>query len=175
LAESKADAYVDLVAEKIVDLEETVDAKRDAVGARYVELLNDPAQRNEGIWEWFLGYMQQLMETETGNAVLAEDYWQEIDHFFDDSWEQLHRVPPPERGDIWHTGRKMISAVAAQQAFIESGLASDVLEHATETAAVVGKEAAKLTPAQKQEAAKETAIKAKAKDKREARKAAKDE
>ena len=162
--------YIDLVSDKILDLEQTVDDHRQSFGAIYIDLLEHPENRDEGVWDWFIGYMMEHTASETGNEDLAVEYWQVIDDYFDWSWEHLHTIPPPERGDIWATARRVISATAQRQALIESGLAHALLVHATDTAKVVGGAAAKLSPAQKQAAAKATTIKSKVKEKREVRK-----
>ncbi len=164
--------YVDLVASRIVDLEELVEAKKSTVGERYVELLNNPAERLPGIWEWFSGYLAEHTATETGNVELAEMYWAEIDKYFGWSWDDLHSIPEPERGDIWSTARRMISATAQRQAMIDSGLLDAVLQQAAGTAVDSGRAAARLTTAQKREVASQAQIKSRAKEEKDRRNAA---
>lgn len=155
-----ADNYVNLVADHAATLQDIVADHAADVAGRYGELIDRPLERDAGIWEWYYNYMLEHTITETGNASMAEQYWQEIDFYFDWSWEEFHRIPEPERGDIWTTARKMVSATALRQAQIETGLITSLLIHAHETARAVGRAASGLGRAQKREVAKATAIKA---------------
>jgi len=125
-------AFLDAAAKHAVDINKQVKAAKVNISKRYVELLNDPDQRLQSIKDWFLGYMIEQTVVETGNEALAEAYWSNIEEYMQFSWDEINsdQFPPALRGDIWMTGRAVVSAMAYHQAFIESQLAQDIVESA---------------------------------------------
>jgi len=142
----------------LVDLDELVDSRKPAFEARYIALLSEPQQRDEMIIEDTVGYLYERMLDETGNEVLSDAYVAEIAEYLDMDWREIHSVPTVERGDVWSTGRQLVSYVCERQAFFEL-VAIDALDISAQMARANKKAAQRMTTSQKKEMSKSGGIK----------------
>jgi len=117
------DKFLDAAADHLNVIDDIVESHRADYARIYIEVLEEPNKRNPGIIEYIIGYMHELMADETDNEELADLYWEEVDSYLDLTWDEINEVPLSDRGGVYHTARKVVSGVAARQAFIQSGIA----------------------------------------------------
>jgi len=118
--------FVDQAADTIISVDDLVNEKRDEFSALYLELLQSPERRDDQIEVQMIGYLYEQSLDEL-DGEFAVEYWQTIAEAMDMTWDQLNDIPLNERGDVFHTTRKIMSAVAWKQAFIEAGIAVEVV------------------------------------------------
>ena len=157
------DSYLDLAADQSVTLDGIVDAYRDRFGTLYMELMQEPEKRNEGIES---DAVNALMEN---TAVLhgeeySDVYWEPIVEFLDLSLDEIQDMPIKD--NAWATGRALVGVVSYKQAFVESGLAAAILEHAGEAGKVSQSAFSKLTPEEQKKTAVENDKKNRIKEKK---------
>ncbi len=163
---SPGDKFLDAAADHLNVIDEIVDEHRLEFARIYIEVLEEPERRNPGIIEYIIGYMHEVMADETDSEELADLYWEKVDEYLDLTWDEINEVPMPERGDVYHTARKVISGIASRQAFIESGIAQLILLSSYSNAPVVGKLFGAMTPAEQKKTAVESDLKTRKKERK---------
>ena len=128
--------FVSVSADNIIAIDDFVADNRETFADLYMELLQDPDRRNDDIEAEFVNYFFTLSKQELGDDSMLE-YWKTVAASLDQSFDDLNERPPNERGDVFHTVRKIMSAASWKQAFIESGIALDMVERGLDMGNVV--------------------------------------
>ncbi|MCP4640648.1 MAG: hypothetical protein GY851_09455 [bacterium] len=112
-----------------LDLDEYRARMSPEVAARFVELLENPDARDEGILDSILGRMIELSADEMGSEQAADAYYDAVEQYVVLPWGELHSIPFAERGGVFNEAQAMLTAWASAQAYVEL-MAVDVAEMA---------------------------------------------
>lgn len=127
----RAIEYTAIAADKIIELDDFVAANRDGFAALYAELLNSPDRRDDQIEANYIGYFFEQSVAELGDESQLQ-YWKKVSESMELSFDELNAMPPNRRGAVYSDVRAIMSAVAFEQAFIESGIALYTVESGIE-------------------------------------------
>ena len=164
--------YLDAAAEAQNDIDDIVEDKREEFATIRLELLENPEQRSEEITDYYVASLEEQTAIESGNEEMAALYWEGVEEIASQSWSELYQTPVEERGDMFSTAGKLILATTWEQAAIESGLYTDLLIAADETAPEQRKRFDAMGQAEQKKTALSFPIKARKKGLREAKKKA---
>ena len=131
------EGYIEARADLLVDLSEVVGAKGSEYGARFVELLEHPDMRSDLIIEDACGYLGERRAEESGDLDDGEAWGAELAEWCELSWQEIHEIPPPTRGDTWMIARRLVAAVCRTQALTEIA-GEDLIKIGAELGKVTG-------------------------------------
>lgn len=117
-----AKKIVGILADNIIDTDDFVADARKRFGDLYIEILNSPDRRDDRIEVRYIEYFFLQSIEELGNESQLQ-YWQEVAQAMEMTWDELNAIPSNKRGRVFSDVRAIMSAVAWEQAYIESGLA----------------------------------------------------
>ncbi len=140
--------FIEARAWQLVRLNNLADRNKDAVAAEYVSLLERPEDRDQDAADDALGYLYERTLEETGNEEFAAEYVSQLSDFIDMSWPEIHSIDIPTRGDLWSTGRALVSALAEQQA-VMGLVGKDSLLTGAEMGSINKAAARRMSPAAK--------------------------
>lgn len=142
---SHAEKLIDASAENIIEVDDFVASKREDFATLYAELLNSPERRDDRIEAKYINYFFQQSVVELGDESML-GYWQSVADSMDRTWDELNSIPPNKRGGTFSAVRSIMSAAAWEQAFIESGLALEMVERGLTMGDMIAKEVPKFDP-----------------------------
>lgn len=113
---------VGILADNIIETDDFVADARERFGDLYIEILNSPERRDDRIESRYIEYFFLQSIDEIGDESHLQ-YWQSVAQAMEMTWDELNSIPPNKRGRVFIDVRSIMSAVAWEQAYIESGLA----------------------------------------------------
>jgi hypothetical protein len=134
-------------AQASIAVDDLVDEHRDEFKTRYLELLNEPAKRIDGILNNLLLELYESDGEETGNWPEAEQYWESAGDVAVESFTGIHMVPVKDRGSAFSDGRRLMSRWAFDQAFTEI-FGEDLIRLSVDSGEEITRMAAGMTRAQ---------------------------
>jgi hypothetical protein len=124
-----------------------VDDRREQYIERYLELMENPEQRNVFILQNLLLESLEADGEETGDWDAAENYWESVGDLATLSHAELLSVPVAERGTVFADAQAVMSLWAKEQSFIEI-FAMDELRTSIESGEEIRRQAKSFTAAE---------------------------
>ena len=150
--------FIELRAVELVKVNDLVVEQRDPFGERYLELMENPKERDPAIMRDAVGYLAELYIDETGDVQAGKDHAADLASFVVLPFSVIASVPMPVRGTLHSTGAALVSAIASRQAFMEL-VAPDALTIGTEMGRLNKAAASRMTTPQKEKMSTEGGIK----------------
>jgi len=104
----------------LIDLNALVDANKEAMGERYVHLMETPEDRDMDIVRDSIGYLMARYADEVDDNELAIEFATDLVGFAVLPFATISEVPLPVRGVMHSTGAALVSAISARQAWLET-------------------------------------------------------
>ncbi len=143
---------------KLIQVNDIVVEQRDPFGERYLELMENPEQRNIDIMRRSVGYLAERYAEETGDPEAAAGYAADLASFVVQPFSAIAAIPLPVRGSLHSDGAALVSEISRYQAWTET-TAIETLEVGTEMAKINAVAARRMTTAQKETMSTEGGIK----------------
>jgi predicted PP-loop superfamily ATPase len=99
--------------------DDRVEDRREEFIGRYLELLEEPEERNPLILQNQILELYELDGEEDGDWESAELYWEKVGELATLGFSELHEIPIADRGGSFSDARSLMSRWAYDQAFIE--------------------------------------------------------
>jgi hypothetical protein len=115
------DKYVDNLTERQAEIELNAESNIEETQTRFSQLLDNPDERNETIFDWFV----KVGVNQTASDVDVEasfSLWNVVANYMDLPFNTLNQIPVLERSTAWEVATSAMIAGASRQAQIESGL-----------------------------------------------------
>ena len=103
----------------LLELNALVDANKEAYGERFVELMENPAERDPAIAVDCIGYLVARNAEETGDEAESANFAYDLAAFAVLPFGTISEVPLPTRGVLHSTGAAMVSAICDRQTWLE--------------------------------------------------------
>jgi hypothetical protein len=116
---NRVDKFEESRALESIATDERVEAHREEYIARYLELMEEPEERNDLILRNLILELFEADGEETGNWDAAESYWESVGDLATLSHAELLTAPIMDRGTVWSDAEALMSLWAKEQAFIE--------------------------------------------------------
>lgn len=137
------DKFVDAATDRALETEELGQDSQAEVANRFVEILNNPEQRSEEIWNWFIaGWLEATsadMDEQEAVKVAAD-----LTVLLNQTFDELNEVPTFERSPLWEVAAEIMIAAASRQAQIMSGMTQKAMIDGIENGGDLVEEAADL-------------------------------
>lgn len=113
--------FVDAATNRMLDTAQLGKDAQPEAARITVELLNNPEQRNDEIWDWFiLGWLNAA--SADMDQVEASKVALDLATLVDQTFDQLNETPTVERSQLWEVASQIMVAAAARQARIMTGV-----------------------------------------------------